>query len=192
MIIMPRNQDVDARNEILDFIRKECLKAGGVATFPLSYMKDELNKNLEKGEPPYNTNKIYRIIENLERGLSIKVYKGEGSSSNSYEYLGEKMNMVVEKNAELKLDEFNEKLDKVYFAMKELTTFCSELSQKATEQNGEIVHLRQILDDLESVGNINGSVLYKTKSANSLLPLILEENKRKNKHNEEAAATLQE
>jgi ferric iron reductase protein FhuF len=75
--------------------------------------------------------------------------------------------------------------------MKELTTFCSELSKKATEQNGEIVHLRQILDELESVGNINGSILYKTKNTNSLLPLILEENRRKNKHNEEAAASLE-
>lgn len=167
---MARPINYELRDRVLEFIKKEYYKIGGPISLSLASIAQGVGENPKYGE------KIMRIVDGLERSGYIRVYRGQGSAPNTYEFLSDiSVGEIVERK-----EQINETLDvlisNVNESIKEVFNFAITLSKENIELKGEIAYLINALSNLEVHGHLtNGILLFRTTNRNSTLPLILEE-----------------
>ena len=179
---MPRNPNIDLRNRVLEFIKREYMKAGK----PVSLSLAAIAKGV--GEDPRHSEKIMRVVNALERGLSITIDHGEGSRSNIYTFNNDSSKMFINEAKEQMIVDIDEKLFAVNHAMQKLVECYGVLSKMNIDLMGENEYLKSGYLELEPSGNLaDGTPLFKTQSRNSTLSQVIEGIRLEKEANQQAA-----
>lgn len=165
---MPRPINYELRNKILDYIKRESLKAGGPISPSLAQIAAAV------GESPTRTEKIMRLVDMLEKGGYIKVFRGQGSLPNTYEFVSDSTHDLVNEAREEAMGQLDELISNLTDAMKAIFEYAAVQTKKNVELTGKVAYLRDNLLKLEPHGTLaDNSVLYRTPR-NSTLSMVLE------------------
>ena len=167
---MARPINYELRNKVLEFIKREYYKIGGPISLSLAGIAEEVGENSTHGE------KIMRVVEGLEKAGYIRIYKGQGSAANTYEFINDiSVKDIVETKEQINVT-LDSLISTVNDSIKDVFTFTISLSKENIELKGEMAYLRNALSSLEVHGRLaDGTFLFRSKGRNSPLPLILEE-----------------
>jgi hypothetical protein len=175
MVFMARPIDVDFLNQLRTHLKAEWMKNGGQQfAKTLDQLAIELTGLPKEKIKSSLKNKIFNYLNMLERGGSIKIIRGEGSKSNEFIYVDDKIvgDFIETKNTITEsIDDFVKKSTAALQLGIDLNT---QLSQQLIEQKGENNFLKQAILSLEPWGtDPNGVIMYRLKKGSDL-PQIIE------------------
>lgn len=176
---MPKPPNVKLRNKVLEYIKLECMRQGGPISPPLTEIAVAI------GEDPKKAEKILRMVNSLERRGNIKIYRGEGSLPNKYEFISDNVVEILGEAKNQITEDLDELINEVNKILKKIIDYAASISKKNIELAGQVQYYENSFAKLEPFGvTPEGKEIYITTEKSSSLPLILEEIKKKQANKE--------
>lgn len=176
---MAKPIDKEFRDKLKMYMKAEWMKSGQQK---FSRTISDITKELFNGsDDDNNRNTVWRYLNMLERGGSIKILKGKGSQASEYVYVDGKF---IDELAEIKeecTDNIDDFVKEATNVIQKAVNIQSDLSQKLISATGEINFYKQAVLSLEPWGTApDGTTMFRIKSG-SELPAILAELKKQAK-----------
>lgn len=172
---MAKPVDVNFLNQLRTYLKSQWMKNGqqqfsktleDIAIDLTGQDKEEIKSAFK--------NKIFRSLKLLENGGSIKIYRGEGSKANKFNYIDDKMIEVLSDTKEECIDIINDYAQKQNTLTQEVINAYQDLSQKLIAARGDVNYYKQAILSLEPCGfGLDNTPMYKVKKGSDL-PVIME------------------
>ena len=164
---MGRPVDVDSRDKIREFLKMEYLKAGGPVELTFKEIAEAVGMESSKVE------KIYRLVNKLEKSGVLKIHRGVGSRPNKYEYISDYVLPTKKNSVPIEIDDlakgFNESLNKLLMRV-------ASLQEENMSLKGEVEYYRGLLGILMPFGHAaDGKTLFKNTGSTNAIAGIIEE-----------------
>lgn len=169
---MAKPIDKEFRDKLKMYMKAEWMKNGQQK---FSKTVSEIAQDIFNGnDTDNNRNMVWRYLNMLERGGSIKIIKGKGSQSSEYIYVDDKF---VKELSDVKFecaDTIDDFIKEATAAIQKGVNINQSLTQKLIAVTGENNMLKQAILSLEPWGTTpDGMVMYRLK-AGSELPALLD------------------
>lgn len=165
---MPRPINVGLRERMLDYLKAECIKAGGAVSPSMETIAEAVTTPDEK----VNTNAVMRMIKILEQRGNIRVHRFEGSIPNQYEYVGTSVKDMKDVNAKTtaEIDSANAMFSN---AFQEMLRVQSSLVKENQNNLGQLMFVNDMLKKLTFFGtDTDGNMMFKFTRESSLLNYV--------------------
>lgn len=175
---MPRNPDFEFRDKVLNFIKSEWLKNGKM---PVALSLKDIAVGIGE-DPDKKGEKIWQYVNKLENSDKVKVTHGEGSQTNTYEFINENIAEKLTETREQMIDSIDEIVKELNEVSSKTVNLFTQISKQNITYLGEIADLKQAIISLESWGIANdGCPLFKSKKGSNIT-LILEKLSKEENH----------
>lgn len=165
---MARPIPTDLRDKVANFLKEECLKAGGPVSPPMADIAEAV------GEKRTNAEKIMRMIQLLEKRGTIRVYRFEGGVANKYEFINDSAQALMAEVKQKNTEQVNEAVTSLNDAVRNVMELYGSAVKDSQDKTAELIYIKEMLKNLEFHGTTaNGEILFKA-SRNSTLHILLE------------------
>lgn len=166
---MPKNPNYDLRDKVLEFIKRKCMEMG-IFSMSLADIAEQI------GEKRSNSEKIMRTVDTLEKSGNIKVHRGEGSNSNSYEFIRDDISASI-LNAQSEQTVTIERLvNTANDSIKQIIDYTANIVKRNQELEGQILYYENLLLSMQQIGIAqDGTVMLKTTHRSGAFDLIIED-----------------